>query len=239
MTRLEATSIEVAWTTHGNGSPRLDAQHVQVGFQIAYTDDLDGRAVDLAFQDDPLWERLYDGGAAAQSGEAKFNAAGEFESTVEGFDGAAEYTLWGRTDGPYPDDQRCGVRVIGINAVTGCGVRMNASGDGYLAEYGGGAARIIRLDAGVRTEIAESFPTTGPYRRVEIDATGSTIELIVDGAVVHSVVDATHSSGVVGLWHHAGVGDTLDDFSSTAPSPPAAAGMLGSARRRRRIARFG
>lgn len=94
--------------------------------------------------------------------------------------------------------------------------RDNAQGafDGTLSQPGAcyaltwdshdGRLRCLRVQGGVLTDLAPApvFRASTAWRRIRIEARGSSLRFLVDGALVLAATDAAFPAGEIGIGHH-------------------------------------
>lgn len=168
--------------------------------------------------DGPLsspWQAVVNGGLTIVSNEVKSTGGG----------GNRISALTGET---FNNDQTATVTISTLNSYdfAGVAVRMDATGNGYIAlgEFGDGRLTLYRLDAGVATQLKFESTTFIATDTIGLSVTGDSLQLQKNGvAVGTSFTDATFSSGVPGLVY------SLQDSNLTAIDDFVADGLVATA----------
>ncbi len=139
------------------------------------------------------------------------NPAGGFETLSLGRRNDVNYTIEAEVYCPYrPDVATDGFERVGVFA------RDDGNGGFESADLGGGNCYALTYDThdgrvragtvvdGVFTDrlAAPLHVTTSGWRKMSIEAYGSTIGFHLDGALIASIDDALHASGRCGIGHH-------------------------------------
>lgn len=122
----------------------------------------------------------------------------------------------------YTDDQTAAATATTINGFdfTGVAVRMDGSGNGYvaMAHFGDGRFYLYRADAGVLTSLGFRSVSFIANDVIKVGVVGTTFTLYVnDVAQGATFTDATYSSGVAGIAYdvQGSNASRMDDFEAT------------------------
>ena len=118
----------------------------------------------------------------------------------------------------FANDQYAQATVISLDAggKNGVAVRVAASaGDGYALEFDTSTIKIVRLDAGVITELGASFTIPSSTDKIRLEISGTILDYLLDtgsGFVSQGTrTDSTFSSGSAGVAGRGNTGSALID----------------------------
>lgn len=103
----------------------------------------------------------------------------------------------------FANDQtaKATITTTSANDYVGVGVRLDGSGNGYIAmaEIGGSGIEVYRLDTGTPTNLTGFATTFSDGDTFELTITGTTLEVFKNDVSLGTTTDATYASGVTGV----------------------------------------